>query len=95
MGWKSSPGTLPWSPEVSIQAMDAMNIDVAILSYPPGFPPGPPGEENRKAVRQLNLEAKAICERFPGRFGFFGVLPDLRDVEGRFCYLIKQFEIQS
>ena len=59
-----------------------MNIDVAILSYPPGFPPGPPGEENRKAVRQLNLEAKAICERFPGRFGFFGVLPDLRDVEG-------------
>lgn len=59
-----------------------MNIDVAVLSYPTGFPPGPPGEENRKAARKLNVEARAICERFPERFGFFGVLPDLRDTEG-------------
>ncbi|CAL1700764.1 unnamed protein product [Somion occarium] len=81
-GWRAAEGTLPWSPEVSLAAMDALDIDIAILSYPTGFPSGPPGPDNRALARELNLQAKKICEKYPDRFGFFACLPDLRDIEG-------------
>lgn len=82
IGWKTPEGNLPWSPYVSLKAMDEMHISKAILSYPAGFPSGPPGPENRRTVRELNIMASKICEEHPDRFGFFACLPDLSDSEG-------------
>ena len=81
LGWKTPEGNLPWSPQVSLRAMDAMNVDVAILSLPP-LASGQIGEENRAAARKRNEYAAAICAEYPDRFGFFSCLPFLDDVEG-------------
>jgi hypothetical protein len=51
LGWKTPDGSLPWSAKVSLNAMDAMNIDVAILSFPP-ISSGSIGEENRALARK-------------------------------------------
>lgn len=81
LGWKTPEGNLPWSPEVSLSAMDSMNIDVAILSFPP-ISSGCVGEENRTTTRKRNDHAAKICVKHPDRFGFFATLPFLDDVEG-------------
>jgi len=81
LGWKTPEGSLPWSPQVSLHAMDAMNVDVAMLSLPP-LASGQVGEENRAAARKRNEYAAAICAEYPNRFSFFSCLPFLDDVEG-------------
>ncbi|KAI0638153.1 hypothetical protein C8Q77DRAFT_1242281 [Trametes polyzona] len=82
VGWRTPPENLPWTPEVSLRAMEAMGVQTAVLSIPAGLPPGPPGEENRAAARRFNEYAAQICSDHPGRFGFFACLPNLADVEG-------------
>lgn len=63
--------------------MDACGTAVAILSYP-SAPVGGIGEEGRAAARGQNMYAKEICEKYPCRFGFFGTLPLLDDIDGKF-----------
>ncbi|KAF5320707.1 hypothetical protein D9619_000875 [Psilocybe cf. subviscida] len=81
VGWRTPSENLPWSPSISLQAMDAMSIDVALLSYPP-ISSGSCSEENRALARERNQYAAAICRQYPDRFGFFVTLPFLDDVEG-------------
>ncbi|KAF8913968.1 hypothetical protein CPB84DRAFT_1811427 [Gymnopilus junonius] len=81
VGWKTPAENLPWSPEVSLRAMDAMNIDVAILSFP-ALSSGSISEENRSLTKARNEFASSICRSHPGRFGFFATLPYLDDIEG-------------
>ena len=89
LGWRSPPENLPWTPEKSLQAMDAMNIDFAILSLP-AISSGSIHEENRLLARKRNEFAAAICSTYPDRFGFFATPPFLDDVQG-VCYFRLHF----
>lgn len=81
MEWRAPAGTLPWTPDVSLKAMDASDIDIAILSLP-ALHAGSVSEENRATTRERNILASRIARAHPGRFGFFASLPFLDDVEG-------------
>jgi 6-methylsalicylate decarboxylase len=81
LGWKTPLEILPWTPEKSLQAMDAMNIDFAILSLP-AISGGSISEENRVMARKRNEFAADVCSAYPNRFGFFATPPFLDDVEG-------------
>jgi predicted TIM-barrel fold metal-dependent hydrolase len=85
VGWKTPVGNLPWSPEVSLQAMNAMNIDFSILSFP-AISSGCISQENRAITRKRNEFAADVCRRYPDKFGFFATLPFLDDVEGRLFF---------
>lgn len=82
IGWRTPPENLPWSPELSLNFMDSLAIDAAILSYPANVPSGPPGPETCARARELNSAAARICHDHPGRFRFFACLPDPRDTGG-------------
>ncbi len=72
LGYKLPEENLPWSPEKSLQAMDELGIDIAVLSLPDGWP----------IAGKANQRSAEICKQYPGRFGFFASLPDLRNTEG-------------
>jgi predicted TIM-barrel fold metal-dependent hydrolase len=61
--------------------MNAMNIDVAILSFPP-ISGGSTGGENRAITRKRNEFVAKVCAEYPDRFGFFATLPFLDDADG-------------
>jgi len=82
VGWKTPPENLPWSPKISLQAMDAMKIDFAILSFP-AISSGCISEENRATARRRNEVAAGFCRDYPDRFSFFATLPFFEDVEGQ------------
>ncbi|TFY56305.1 hypothetical protein EVJ58_g7717 [Rhodofomes roseus] len=81
VGFRFPAENVPWTPEVSLCAMDALGIDLAVLSVPTGMPEGPAGPENRRAARELNLMLAKICRDHPGRFGWFAATPVLGDTE--------------
>ncbi|KAI0940006.1 hypothetical protein AcV5_001228 [Taiwanofungus camphoratus] len=81
VGFRTPAENLPWTPEVSLRAMDALGIGTAVLSLPAGIPCGPAGPENRLAARRFNLQAARICAAHPGRFQFFASLPVLSDID--------------
>jgi predicted TIM-barrel fold metal-dependent hydrolase len=81
---------MPWTPEKSLQAMDTMNIDFAILSLP-AISSGSIDEENRSIARKRNEFVAGICSTYPDRFGFFATPPFLDDIEGgwyNFCFFV-------
>ncbi|KAI0375601.1 amidohydrolase 2 [Pilatotrama ljubarskyi] len=82
VGWRTPPENLPWTPEISLRAMDQLGIKVAVLSLPAGLPVGPSGQANRAAAREFNAYAARICLDYPERFRFFACLPHLPDIEG-------------
>ena len=82
VGWKTPPENLPWTPEISLRAMDTMRIDMAILSCP-ALSNGSVSEENRAMTRARNEYAASICQDYPDRFRFFATLPFLDDIEGK------------
>lgn len=81
VGWRTPAENLPWSPEISLRAMDAMGVDVAVLSFP-AISKGSISPENRAIARRRNEFASKICQEYPNRFGFFATLPFLDDIEG-------------
>ncbi|KIJ70032.1 hypothetical protein HYDPIDRAFT_104714 [Hydnomerulius pinastri MD-312] len=81
VGWLTPPENLPWRLESSVEAMDAMEIQTAILSPPPFSSPSP-SAENRADVNSTNVYTSQLCSVYPGRFGFFAGLPCLDDVRG-------------
>lgn len=87
-------GGLPvpdWSPEASLELMDAHGIDTAILSVStPGVEPGDVGEA-RDMARRLNEHAAELRRAHPGRFGFFATLT-LPDVTGALEELAYAFD---
>ncbi|RDB22663.1 Decarboxylase yanB [Hypsizygus marmoreus] len=92
IGWKTPAGTLPWSPNASLKAMDASGIDIAILSMPALYK-GSVCEENRAMARQRNLHMSQIATDHPGRFGFFACLPFLDDIEGALEEMSYAFDV--
>ncbi|KAF9567349.1 amidohydrolase 2 [Agrocybe pediades] len=81
VGWITPQENLPWSPRVSLCAMDEMSIDYAVLSFP-AISSGSVSDENRAVARARNVFAANVCSSHPHRFGFFATLPFLDDVEG-------------
>ncbi|MEN3263290.1 MAG: 6-methylsalicylate decarboxylase [Pseudonocardia sp.] len=73
-------GIPEWSEDLAIQTMDRLDVELSILSI---SSPGVHFGDSRKAAdlaRALNEEGARLCERNPGRFGFFATLP-LPDVD--------------
>jgi 6-methylsalicylate decarboxylase len=69
-----------WKPEDSLAVMDRYGIETALLSVSsPGLCFGD-AVKARETARSLNECAVECAKRWPGRFGFFAVLP-LPDVE--------------
>ena len=59
LGWTTPAENLPWTPRKSLEAMDALGIDMAVLSYPAGIPlrqdNSPDSDEaDRRTARELN-----------------------------------------
>lgn len=75
VGWKTPAENLPWSPDISLKAMNELAIRKAVLSLPAGT-------YSRLQAREYNRYAASVCSAHPDRFRFFATLPDLRDVEG-------------
>lgn len=82
VGWRTPEENLPWTPEVSIRAMDSTGVQAAVLSFP-ASPSGCVSAENRALTRSRNDYVAGLCRDYPGRFGFFATLPFLDDVQGR------------
>ena len=79
---ESAGNALPeWSPEKTIEVMDRNNIATAItsISYPGVF--FGDNASCRALARQCNELSANLVNRYPARFGAFGVLP-LPDVAG-------------
>ncbi|KAI4189027.1 MAG: hypothetical protein LQ348_003850 [Seirophora lacunosa] len=72
-----------WSPEASLKTMDALHIGTSILSLsaPGAMIAGDPPKV-RALARQWNEYAASIRVDQPDRFGFFGALPGLTDMQG-------------
>jgi len=63
-------GTLPeWTPERSLELMDSMGIEKAILSV------SSPGATDPKLARAINEYGAELVRDYPGRFGAFACLP--------------------
>ena len=71
-----------WTPEASLADMDASGIRLAMLSMPatPGIAFGDIAA-TRALARSSNEYMASLRRQYPGRYGFFAVLP-LPDVEG-------------
>jgi predicted TIM-barrel fold metal-dependent hydrolase len=80
-GWQTPEENLPWTPELSIKAMDSTGVQAAILSFP-AFPAGEISTQNRAAARRRNDYVSGVYQKYPDRFGFFATLPFLDDVQG-------------
>jgi 6-methylsalicylate decarboxylase len=72
---------LDWTPERSLEAMDAHNVAISILSLStPGLWFGDVAAA-RKTARRFNEYAVELIQKYPRRFGFFAAIP-LPDTEG-------------
>ncbi|KAA1466447.1 amidohydrolase 2 [Dentipellis sp. KUC8613] len=81
VGFRTPPAHLPWSPEISLRAMDALGVELAILSAPAGFPHGTIGDPH-EITKSVNGVLRDICVQHAGRFAFWGCLGDWTDVKG-------------
>ena len=72
LGYVLPTENLPWTPAVSLAAMDVLGVAFTLLSAPDAWP---------KAAA-YNRRTADICKAHPGRFGFFACLPDLRKTDG-------------
>jgi predicted TIM-barrel fold metal-dependent hydrolase len=72
---------LEWTPERSLEAMDAHNVALSILSLTtPGLWFGDV-DSARSTARRFNEYSAELAQGYPDRFGFFAAIP-LPDSEG-------------
>ncbi|MDH4569032.1 hypothetical protein E8E95_20315 [Pseudomonas sp. BN414] len=76
-GWKMPK----WSPETDIEFMDALGIDVAMLSLTAPGVAGWKGQAARDMARRVNEYAAGLGQDYQGRFGSFVTLP-MQDIDG-------------
>lgn len=81
IGWRIPSENLPWTPQISLKFLEDTGIDMAILSIP-AYAEGCPSPENRALARKHNDFIAQVCATYPDRFGFFGTVPFLDDIEG-------------
>jgi predicted TIM-barrel fold metal-dependent hydrolase len=85
-----------WSPESSLEVMEANDVATAILSVSaPGVHVDPTKldlEEGRAMARMVNEIEAETARAHPGRFGFFATLP-LPDVEGAIAEACHAFDV--
>ncbi|KAI0034071.1 hypothetical protein K488DRAFT_77449 [Vararia minispora EC-137] len=79
VGFRTPPEHLPWTPQVSLNAMDALGVDLAILSVPANYAAA--GAGSREKACAANEAMAAVCVAHPGRFAFWACLGDWRDVD--------------
>ncbi|TFK75838.1 amidohydrolase 2 [Pluteus cervinus] len=91
LGWRTPAENLPWTPELSVKAMDDLGIDMAILSLP-AIPSGEISQENRSLARERNLYLFEVCKTYPRRYGFFACIPFLHDIEGVLAEIAYAFD---
>ncbi|KXN89653.1 2-amino-3-carboxymuconate-6-semialdehyde decarboxylase [Leucoagaricus sp. SymC.cos] len=92
VGWRAPKENLPWTPELSIKAMNAIGVQAALLSFP-ALPSGEISAENRALARRRNDYVAGICREYPDRFGFFATLPFLDDVQGVLEEITHAFDV--
>ncbi len=80
-GGAGQPYVLAWTPQVSLEQMDAAGVATSILSVStPGTWFGSV-EDGRRMSRIVNEYAAGMARDYPGRFGLFAAIP-LPDTEG-------------
>lgn len=75
---------------------DTIGSSFSVLSV---TAPGPallgPTPKGRALARALNKEVWDVCQKRPGRFGFFASLPDFNDMEGTLAEIKAIFEAEK
>jgi 6-methylsalicylate decarboxylase len=92
IGAQGLTGAVPdWNPSLSVEAMDRNGIASAITSISsPGIWFGDPGE-TRDLARYCNEYAADMAKDYPGRFGYFAVLP-LPDIDASLREIAYAFD---
>ncbi|ETS81654.1 hypothetical protein PFICI_06656 [Pestalotiopsis fici W106-1] len=86
-----------WSPEFAISEMDEFGTAFGVLSIStPGVPIAGTGQAGRELARTLNtnLANYSTAPAYDGRFGFFGALPDWRDIDGTIAEIEHLYQHQ-
>ncbi|KAI0053582.1 amidohydrolase 2 [Auriscalpium vulgare] len=83
VGFRTPSAHLPWTPDLSLRAMDALAVRLAVLSVPAGYPHACDAVAREK-TRDVNAQMHSIVKepKNDSRFAFWGCLGDWRDVEG-------------
>ncbi|MDT5010896.1 MAG: 6-methylsalicylate decarboxylase [Mycobacterium sp.] len=79
-GWRFPGGTPHWTPDTSLEFMDGLGIQTAVLSLPSDLEHNLPAKDRRAFAREVNTVARQTVDDHPGRFGFFAHLPTPTDV---------------
>jgi predicted TIM-barrel fold metal-dependent hydrolase len=79
--WEFPGGAPSWSPEASLEFMDGLGIQTAVLSLPNDLEYRLPAAQRRSFAREVNLTARDAVAAHPGRFGFFAHLPTPTDID--------------
>lgn len=87
----SFPVPNSYSPESHLEDMEKVGIDVSILDLSsPNF--WVDIEQGRSMARKINEYAAGICQKYPGKFGFYATLP-LPDIEGSLRELEYAYDV--
>ncbi len=80
-GWKFRTDEGSWTPQVSVDFMDQLQIDTAILSIPNDVESRLPENKRSHVARELNTLCRQAVDDYPGRFGLFAHLPTPTDTD--------------
>jgi predicted TIM-barrel fold metal-dependent hydrolase len=91
-GGEISRAWLEWTPQKSLEAMDAHGVETSMLSLSsPGVWFGN-AEEARGIARRVNEYGAELVRKYPGRFGLFAAIP-LPDTEGSLREIEYAFDV--
>lgn len=92
-GWKFQKDEGSWSPQVSVDFMDRLQIDTAILSIPNDVESRLPENKRDGVARQLNTLCAQAADDHPGRFGLFAHLPTPTGTDAALEELTYAFDV--
>jgi predicted TIM-barrel fold metal-dependent hydrolase len=87
---KGFEGVLAWTPQRSLDALDAAGAQGAVLSLSAPVWTGDVAR-GRELVRISNDYGAELAARYPRRFGFYAILP-VPDVEGSLAEIARAFD---